>query len=261
MWIEELRSLRREKLIGREIHYFPEIDSTNLRAHEEAGRGAAEGTAVLADFQSHGRGRLARGWHSPAGLNLYASVILRPPIPPASAPQITLIAGVAVARALASVSGLEPGIKWPNDIYLNGRKVAGILSEMDTRGEIIRFVILGVGVNVNSRREDFPPELSEIATSLRAEAGREIPRESVASKIFEELEEEYLLFLREGLSPRLNQEWNRLSWINGKRVTLRMQNEEISGQALGLDTDGALLLLDEQGRTRRYIAGDVSLRL
>jgi BirA family biotin operon repressor/biotin-[acetyl-CoA-carboxylase] ligase len=261
MWIEKLRSLGKEKLIGREILYFPEVDSTNRRAHEEARRGAGEGTAVLADSQSEGKGRMARPWHSPAGVNLYASVILRPPIPPPSAPQITLVGGVAWARAPPNVSGLEPRIKWPNDIFLNGRKVAGILSEMDIQGGMVRSVVLGMGVNVNWRREDFPPELGEIATSLRAEAGREIPRERVAAEIFGELEEEYLLFLREGLSPSLHQEWNRLSWINGKRVTLRMQNEEISGQALGLDTDGALLLLDEEGRTRRYIAGDVSLRL
>ncbi len=261
MWIEKLRSLRKEKLIGREILYFPEIDSTNRVAREEAGRGAPEGTAVLADSQSQGKGRLNRRWHSPAGVNLYASIILRPPISPASAPQIPLVAGVAVARALATLSGLKPGIKWPNDIYLGGRKVSGVLSEMDAQGGIIHSVILGVGVNVNSRKEDFPPEVSQIATSLRAEVGREIPRETVAAEIFEEVEEEYFLFLREGLSPRLNQEWNRLSWINGKRVTLRMQAGEISGQALGLDTDGALLVLDDEGRTRRYIAGDVSLRL
>ncbi len=261
MWIEELRQRHQDKLIGRKILYFPEVESTNLRAHGEARRGAEEGTAVLADSQSAGKGRLARAWHSPAGVNLYASIILRPPIPPAEAPQITVAAGVALAKALARVSGLEPRVKWPNDIFLNGKKVSGILSEMDSQGGLTRFVVLGIGVNVNGRAEDFPPDLRGIATSLRAETGREIPRQTVAAQVFDHLEEEYFRFLQEGLSPRLHQEWNRLSWVNGKRVTLKMQDGEISGQALGLDTDGALLLLDDEGRTRRYIAGDVSLRL
>ncbi len=261
MWIEELQNLRKGKLIGREVYYFPEIDSTNRSAHDHARRGAGEGTVVLADFQSQGRGRLGRSWESPAGWNLYASIILRPPFPPTMAPQITLLAGVATANALARSSGLDPRIKWPNDIFLHGKKVAGILSEIEANGTRIRFVILGVGVNVNWQKEDIPSDLREIATSLRAEGGREIPRTLMAAELFEELEQEYLLFLREGFSPRLRQEWNRLSWINGKQVTVTLPDRRISGEALGLDTDGALLLLDRDGNTQRFIVGDVSLRL
>jgi BirA family biotin operon repressor/biotin-[acetyl-CoA-carboxylase] ligase len=261
MWIEELRKLCKGKLIGREIYYFPEIDSTNRQARDQGRRGAREGTVVLADFQSQGKGRLGRSWESPAGVNLYASIILRPPIPPKLAPQITLLAGVATANALARASGLDPRVKWPNDIVLRGKKVAGILSEMEANDTKTQFVILGIGVNVNWPSEDIPPDLREIATSLRAEGGREIPRTLIAAEVFEELEQAYTSFLREGFSPRLREEWNRLSWINGKRVTVRLSDKTISGEALGLDTDGALLLLDQEGKTHRFIAGEVSLRV
>lgn len=260
MWVEELRKLRKGKLIGREIYYFPEIDSTNRGAHDQGRKGAREGTVVLADFQSQGKGRLGRSWESPAGLNLYASIILRPPIPPKVAPQITLLAGVATANALARASGLDPRLKWPNDILLRGKKVAGILSEMEAKDTKTQFFILGIGVNVNWPREDIPPHLLEIATSLRAEGGREIPRTLIAAEVFEELEQAYTSFLQEGFSPRLREEWNRLSWINGKRVTVALPDKTISGEALGVDTDGALLLLDREGKTQRFIAGDISLR-
>ncbi len=194
-------------------------------------------------------------------MNLYVSIILRPPILPTVAPQITLLAGVATANALARTSGLDTRIKWPNDIFLYGKKVAGILSEMEIDDTRTRFVILGVGVNVNWQREDIPSDLRGIATSLRAEGGREISRTLIAAEIFEELEEEYTLFLGEGFSPRLREEWNRLSWINGKLVTVSLPDKKISGKALGLDTDGALLLLDQEGETQRFIVGDISLRL
>jgi len=261
MWIDELRFLRKGKLIGREILFFPEIDSTNREAHDRARKGAREGTVILGDFQSKGRGRLGRSWESPQGVNLYASIILRPPISSGVAPQITLVAGVALAKALAAASGLDPRIKWPNDILLQGKKVGGILSEMEAEGPAVRFIILGLGVNVNWRTEDIPPDLRKTATSLRAEAGREISRTLVAAETFDALEREYSLFLQEGFSPRLRGEWNRFSWVNGKKVTVALTDRKISGQALGLDPDGALLLLDEEGKTQRFIVGDVSLIL
>ncbi len=260
MWIDDLKSLQRGKLIGRDILFFPEIDSTNREARDRAREGAREGTVVLADFQSRGRGRLGRVWESPSGANVYLSVILRPPIPPPAAPQITLLAGVSAARALSRVSGLECRIKWPNDIFLRGKKMAGILAEMEGEGSTVGFIILGLGVNVNWRKEDFPLDLKDTATSLQAERGEEISRAAAAAGFFRELEEEYSSFLREGFSARLRDEWNRLSWVNGKQVTLQSSGGTISGRALGLDTDGALLVLDGEGNTRRFVAGDVSLR-
>ena len=260
MWIDELRTLRKDKLIGREILFFPEVDSTNRKAHDLARQGAREGTVVMADSQSRGRGRMERAWESPAGLNIYSSFILKPPIAVSTAPQLTLLAGVAAARALAGASGLDARIKWPNDIFMNGKKLAGILAEMEAEGPRARFIILGVGVNVNWRGEDLPPDLQATATSLLVESGREVSRAAVAERLFQELEEEYRRFLQEGFSPRLREEWNRLSWINGKKVVAVGPGGEVRGRALGLDMDGALLLVDEEGQPRRFIAGDVSLR-
>jgi BirA family biotin operon repressor/biotin-[acetyl-CoA-carboxylase] ligase len=259
-WVDDLRQACKDRLIGKEILCFSKIDSTNREARDRAKGGAREGLVILADSQSRGKGRLGRSWESPPGTNLYLSIILRPPVDPSDAPQITLLAGVATARALSDVSGLKCLIKWPNDILLRGRKLAGILAEMEAEGARVGFVILGIGINVNWRREDFPADLGVKATSLRAESGKEISRAAVAAQLLRELEKEYTAFIREGFSPRLKDEWNRLSWINGKEVTLSLPEGEISGRALGLDTDGALLLLDGKGKTRRFIAGDVSLR-
>jgi len=260
MWIDDLRQACRDRLIGNEIFFFSEIDSTNREAHDRARGGAREGTVILADYQSRGKGRLGRSWESPPGANLYLSIILRPPISLSHAPQITLLAGVAAARALSAVSGLECLVKWPNDIFLRGKKLAGILAEMEGEGSKVQFVILGIGVNVNWRREDFPADLGGTATSLHAESGKEISRAGAAAGLFRELEKEYTAFIREGFSARLREEWNRLSWINGKQVTLSSPEGALCGRAVGLDTDGALLLLDGEGKTRRFIAGDVSVQ-
>ncbi len=261
MWIDELRALRKGKLIGREVFFYSEIGSTNQEAHDRAEKDAREGTVVIADSQSRGKGRLGKSWESPPSSNLYLSIILRPRIPPSAAPQITLLAGIAAARALSGVSGLECQIKWPNDVLLRGRTLAGILAEMEGKGSMVRFVILGVGVNVNWRREDFPAELRETATSLCTETGKEISRVAVAAEFFHQLENEYSSFLREGFSARLREEWNRLSWVFGKRVTLSLAEGKISGQALGLDPEGALLLVDGEGKTHRFVAGEISLRM
>jgi BirA family biotin operon repressor/biotin-[acetyl-CoA-carboxylase] ligase len=260
-WVEELRAARRGKLIGQEILFLTEVDSTNRQAREYCGKGAKEGTVILAESQSAGKGRLGRQWQSPAGANLYASIILRPSISAATAPQIPLLAGVAGANALARATGLDARIKWPNDIFVHGKKAAGFLSEMEAEGLRTRFIILGVGINVNWPQEDIPPDLREIATSLRAEAGREFPRAGVAAEFFEELEREYGLFLKEGFSSRVREEWNRLSWVNQKWATITIMEKKFEGQVLGLDTDGALLLMDREGKIQRFIAGDVSLRL
>jgi len=260
-WVEELRHARRGKLIGREILFFPEIDSTNRKAREHAIKGAGEGLVILAESQSKGKGRMGRQWNSPPGVNLYASILLRPPILPSMAPQIPLLVGVAGANALARAAGLDARVKWPNDIFIHGKKVAGILSEMEAERVNIQFIILGVGMNINWGKEDIPPEIREMATSLRAEAGKEFSRAKVAGEFFEELEGEYILFLKEGFSPRLREEWNRLSWVNQKWVTITLRSKKFEGQALGLDTDGALLLMDREGEIQRFIAGDVSLHL
>ncbi len=260
-WVEELRSARKDKLIGGEIFLYPQIDSTNQKSREYGNRGAREGVVVLADSQSAGKGRLGREWESPGGVNLYFSVLLRPPLPPAAAAQVPLLAGVAVATAVSRATGLEARIKWPNDVLIGGKKAAGILAEMEAEGAGIRFIVVGIGVNVNWRQKEMPPPLRKTATSLREEGKKEFSRSLVAGEIFEELEKEYILFLQEGFSERLREKWNGLSWVNQKRVTAVALDQKWEGRALGLDRDGALLLEDEQGKIHRFIAGDISLRL
>jgi BirA family biotin operon repressor/biotin-[acetyl-CoA-carboxylase] ligase len=260
-WVEELRHFRKDALIGREVLYYEEIDSTNRLAREKASCGEKEGTVILAEAQTQGKGRMGRSWSSPRGKNLYLSVILRPAISPQQAPQITLLAGVCLARALIQYARLDARIKWPNDIFIRGKKAAGILAEMEADRARTHFIILGIGINVNWAANDMPPDLWETATSLGAEAGREFNRAWIASGILEELGKEYALFLREGFSARIREEWNRLSFVNEKWATLNFLDQKISGKILGLDTDGALLLIDPEGKTHRFMAGDVSLRI
>ena len=260
-WAMDLQKKRREKILGREILYFESTDSTNRRAREAALQGAPEGLVVIADFQSQGRGRMGRGWSSPAGVNLYLSILLRPPLPPERVSQITLLAGVSCARAIRRATGLDARLKWPNDIFISGKKAAGILAEMEGENSRRRFVILGVGINVNWEAESLPAELRETATSLRAEAGREFDRAALVHEMLEELEADYVLFRQEGFSEKMREEWNRLSLVNGKRATLTFLDHKISGEIQGLDPDGALVFIDPEGNTRRFMAGDVSLRI
>jgi BirA family transcriptional regulator, biotin operon repressor / biotin---[acetyl-CoA-carboxylase] ligase len=260
-WVRDLQKSRQGERLGREVVYFESTDSTNRQAREKALGGGEEGLVVIADSQSQGKGRMGRSWSSPPGSNVYFSTILRPSIPPIQAPQITLIAGISCAQALTRATGLDVRIKWPNDIFLNGKKVAGILAEMDGERSDLRFVILGIGINVNWAGEDIPEPLREIATSLRAESGEAFDRASILSEVLEELERNYTLFLAEGFSGRMRDEWNRLSGSKEKWATVCFPDKKISGKILGLDTDGALLLLDGEGKTHRFIAGDVSLRV
>lgn len=256
-WVEEVRKARQGKLLGREIVFFEQIDSTNIFARAQASQGAAEGFTVLADAQSKGKGRLGRTWISPGGINLYMSVVLRPPLSLGKAPLLTLVAGVAAAEALRHLSGLEIKIKWPNDLLIQGKKVAGILAEGEGGYD---FIILGMGVNINWAKAEIPKELCQVATSLYAEKGIKFSRALVAQELLAKMEEEYLLFLREGFSKDIREKWEKLSAVKQKWVTIRLLDKEYVGQALGLDEEGALLVQNAQGEVRRFIAGEVSLR-
>src|SRR5581483_2965854 len=173
----------------RRIEWRAEIDSTQRLARDLARAGAEEGTCVVAEAQSAGRGRLGRTWHSPPGTNLYCSVVLRPPLAPAAVPQLALVAGVAVAAAVAETTTLSAEIKWPNDVLVGGRKVAGILTELEAELERVRFVIVGIGVNLNTTA--FPAELAERATSLALASGRPVDRAAFTGRLLAALEERY----------------------------------------------------------------------
>jgi len=175
--------------IGRSFHFVPTTESTNLVASRMAAADAADGLVVAADTQTNGRGRLARTWFSPPGVNIYASVLIRPRVEPAVAPQVALLTALAVVRALREVHPeLDAGIKWPNDVYLSGRKVAGILCEMSAEVDYVHHLVVGIGMNVNMPRDQFPACLAEIATSLRAETGTDFPRATVLAAILNEME-------------------------------------------------------------------------
>jgi len=214
--------------------------------------GAEEGSVVIADSQTGGKGRLGRNWSSPAGVNLYCSVILRPPIQPVAAPQLTFLSVIAVARAIEQLLPIQPRIKWPNDILVAGKKVAGLLNEMSAETDKVNFVILGIGVNLNMTQEQFPDDLRHPATSLFIETGVKVDRTCFARVLLQELDSLYATFLLEGYAPA-RREWLERSRLAGAMVTVTDNNVVRSGRVTGIDEYGALLL--DSGE--QILSGDV----
>lgn len=227
--------------------FFPTTDSTNSRAVHLAEEGAPHGTVVCADGQTGGRGRFGRRWESPPGLNLYVSLILRPPVEPRHAPRLTLVTAVALASAVEEFVGAPAALKWPNDLYLGGRKAAGILAEMSADADRVRHVVVGVGLNVNAERSDFPEELVEKATSLKLAAGTPFRRVEVLARFLARFSEAYATFLSGGLGALLP-EWNGRCLLAGRRVLLRRRDGEVRGTALRVDEGGALLFRPDGSR-------------
>lgn len=254
---KSLQPILAGRKIGGLLCYRESVDSTNHVAMQLAREGAKEGTVVLADAQTAGRGRLNRVWQSPSGSNLYFSVILRPTVAPSDAAQITLLAGVAVAEAISPVCPAGIGIKWPNDVRIHGRKVCGILTEMRAAGSETT-VIVGIGLNVNMRKGDFDPGHSDTATSLREETGRDHSREKLFAMLCERLEQWYGTFLDAGFAP-VREGWLGWSEMAGRPVRIRFRDEVQEGVVEGIDRDGALLISDSQGEVRRITAGDATI--
>ncbi len=251
---EVLQGLQARHLTG-PIHHYETLDSTNDLAKELGTRGAPEGTVVVAETQTRGRGRLGREWESPPGLGLYVSLVLRPQLPPMELPQITLTTAVAVVRAVRRVTGLAPGIKWPNDLIVSGKKLGGILTEMETESDRIRYLVVGLGLNVNN--PEFPPELRGLATSLALEAGRLFSRVSILQAWLEEFEGLYERFLHQGF-PEILEVWKRHTVTLGKQVTVRQGPREIQGQAEDVAPDGALLIRVASGEVVRVTSGEIT---
>lgn len=245
-------------LIGRHLVCSGTTASTNTDAFRLAEEGAPEGAVVLADSQSGGKGRLGRRWESPAGVNLYCSVVLRPPLLPHEAPQLTFLSAVAVARTIEAVTGLVPAIKWPNDLLMGGRKVAGLLNEMSAETDRVGFVILGIGVNVNMRADQFPDGLRAPATSLMLETGTPLSRTAFAVRLFRELTAEYERFLRDGFEP-VREAWSRRCTAFGREVSVDTGAGVLRGPFAGIDRDGALLLRGTGGSLERVLSGDVTV--
>ncbi len=255
----EVKPILRTKWMGKKIHYFHTIDSTNSMAYQLALKGAREGEVVIAESQKKGRGRLGRHWFSPPSLNLYLSVILRPKIPPHQASLITLMAAVATADAIQKFSGLLPLIKWPNDILLRNRKVAGLLNEIHSEMDRIHFVILGIGVNLNMDEKMFSKEIRAVATSLKKEMGQTISRKAFLQSLLQELEEGYAIFLKEGGTAVLKA-WRERAQIKGRKIKVTSFGETLVGIAVDVDSDGALILKTEDGSQKRIVAGDIEYK-
>ncbi len=244
--------------IGRKIVCFRETGSTNEEAFKLAEKGAAEGTVVISDGQRLGKGRLGRRWESPTGVNLYCSVILRPPVLPTRAAQLTFLSSVAVARAIEATTTLHPFIKWPNDVLLNGGKVAGLLNEMSAETEKVNFIVLGIGVNINMDREQFPGDLRHPATSLFLEEGKPVSRLEFTRALLEALDDLYDIYLDSGYGP-VREEWLTRCDFLGRKVRITFQENNILGTATGIDEEGALLVKLPDGGVERVLAGDVTI--
>ena len=254
---QEIQPKLQTKIVGKNMLHYNDIPSSNNEAKRLALEGAPDGTVVVAEAQSTGKGRLSRGWYSPARKGIWFSVIFRPPFLPQEAPKCTLLAAVAVVRAMKDM-GFPVGIKWPNDVLYEGKKLVGILTEMSAEMERINFVVIGTGINVNLWPEDFPEEVREIATSLSMLGKRNIDRTELFIRILEAFDELYLSVEKDGFSEVLD-EWRRYSVTLGQQVNVIGVKETFSGTAADIDDDGALLIDTPTGR-RRVLAGDVSIR-
>ncbi|OGF51087.1 MAG: biotin--[acetyl-CoA-carboxylase] ligase [Candidatus Firestonebacteria bacterium GWA2_43_8] len=253
----EIKDGLQTKYIGRELYCFNEAGSTNALAMKLAEDSAPEGAVVIAEAQTGGKGRLGRKWISPSGAGLWFSIILRPRLSPQDSSKLTFIAGLAVLDAIQSVTGLKAGLKWPNDVLINGKKVCGILTEIKSGPDLIEYQVIGIGVNVNLNLRDLPAPLRELATSLSVEAKKEVPRLLLLKEILKNIEDGYELFKREGFAPFLAR-WKEHSVTLNKKVKVAGLLESFEGQALDIDEDCALILRLVSGEKKRVLSGDVS---
>ncbi|MFC1709046.1 biotin--[acetyl-CoA-carboxylase] ligase [Candidatus Omnitrophota bacterium] len=240
------------KIIGKEIHYHEMITSTMDIAMDLGIKGCKEGVVVCAEGQYKGRGRLSRFWSSPKNRGVYLSIILRPEISPSESPKLTLISAVGVCQAIRSITKLDCFIKWPNDLILNNKKLGGILTEMSAEMDRVKFIIIGIGINVNTPHS----LLISKSTSLREQLGERVSRIELTKQILRDIEKEYILFQKQGFGPIIKK-WKELSTTLGHRVKVQFRKEHLEGQAIDIDTDGALLVKRDTGFVERVTAGDI----
>lgn len=249
-------------VVGSRILYFDEVDSTNIRAKELAGN-IPDGTVVLAGRQSSGRGRLGRKWESEAGGGIYMSVILKPEIPPEEVQLITLASSVAIVSAMKDAAGIDAGIKWPNDIILDGRKVCGILTEMSSEMERVNYVVLGIGINFSQELRDFPEELRDKAVSIREfMAGKGLKpckKAELVRSVLIRLDEVYRMLL-EGRKSKIIASWKNMSVTMDRDILVSGRDISFAGKAVDITGDGRLVVLCDNGILKEIISGEVSIR-
>ncbi|MCD1260263.1 biotin--[acetyl-CoA-carboxylase] ligase [Paenibacillus athensensis] len=252
----ELLSGLATQTMGHKLHIYDEVDSTQLVAHALIAQGASEGTLVLAESQTAGRGRMGRKWHSPPGKGIWMSLVLKPLIPVYFMPQLTLLTAVALCRSIQQVCGADIGIKWPNDLLIGGKKVSGILLESSGEDERLKYVIAGIGISANLLAADYPEELRGIATSLAIETGAEVRREKLIQAFLLEFEELYRLYHEKGFAP-IKLLWEALSVSLHRPIRTTTGQGVIEGMAEAIDDSGALIVLTPSGERINVYSGDV----
>ncbi|AGC69624.1 bifunctional protein biotin operon repressor/biotin--[acetyl-CoA-carboxylase] synthetase BirA [Thermoclostridium stercorarium subsp. stercorarium DSM 8532] len=248
------------KILGKNLYFYETIDSTNNELKKMAAEGACEGTVVIALCQTEGRGRRGRRWQSDAGSGIYMSVLLKPDLPPTAVQSITLLASSAVCKVLEKYVKSGLGIKWPNDILINNKKVCGILTEMTSEPDKVQAIILGIGLNVWNREEDFGDELKHTATSLCLNTDREISRTQLVVEILKELEDLYLNFVEKGSSAKFMDIWRCFSVTIGRDIIVIQGENRWQAKALDVLDDGRLLVETPDGKRQTVLSGEISIR-
>lgn len=255
---EELKSRLHTKWMGQSCVFLESVGSTNNYAKKIAEEGAAFGTLVVTEEQTSGKGRRGRSWSASKGSNVMMTLLLRPQIKPEHASRLTLLMAMAVARGIRKVTGLEAGIKWPNDVVVNGKKVCGILTEMNTEVDYINYVVIGTGINVN--QEEFPEEISQTAGSLIQALGKKVSRSGLAAAVIEELEGIYEIFLRTEDLSGLRAEYNKICVNCGHQIRVLEPGNEYTGTTDGINENGELVVRKDSGEVVCVYAGEVSVR-
>jgi BirA family biotin operon repressor/biotin-[acetyl-CoA-carboxylase] ligase len=252
LFASEIAHKLQTKFIGRKVYYFDELASTMDIATQLGIKGAPEGTLVVAEAQNKGRGRLGRTWSSPKYKGIYLSLILRPKLSPQAAAILTLLTAVSICEAVKEITGLEAKIKWPNDILLGSKKLGGILTELTAETDEVRFVIIGIGLNVNNTKNS----LVAAATSLKEAKGQNLNRLELLQEILRRIEYNYA-HLEEKAKPDIIDKWRSFNTTLGKRVKVISQRHQVEGQAIDIDSDGGLLVRRDSGLTEKVMSGDV----
>jgi len=241
------------KIFGHKVYYFNSVSSTMDIAHQLGAKGVSEGAVVMSETQTKGRGRIGRQWFSPKYKGLYASLILRPKIPPRDAAVITLLTAVAAYEAINRVTGLQPQIKWPNDIILKNKKLAGILTELSAEQDVVHFIVVGIGINVNNDED----ELLAQATSLKKQKGSSVNRAELFQEFLRSMESWYFSFCKDGSGPIL-ENWRRYALTLNHRVRVCINRQYIEGEAVDVDSDGGLILRRDSGLLEKITAGEIT---
>ncbi|MEW9698954.1 biotin--[acetyl-CoA-carboxylase] ligase [Paenibacillus sp. SI8] len=257
--VAELLGGLRTKVLGQKLHVYGEVDSTQTIAHALVASGAAEGTLVLAEAQTAGRGRMGRKWHSPSGKGIWMSLVLTPRIPVFFMPQLTLLCAVALCRSIQKVVKVDIGIKWPNDLLIGGKKVSGILLESSGEDERLKYVVAGIGISANLKLDDYPEELRSVATSLAIASGGDISRETLVQVFLSEFEELYTLYLEKGFAP-IRLLWEALSVTLHRPIRTHTPSGIVEGIADSLDDSGALTVITGTGDKVKIYSGDIELK-